>query len=1001
MQHLQHGGSERAAERCRQPGAGADTSAAGPESQGVEGVLLFYAYRDLSRGGAREAARDWFQALCTEQGLVGRVRIALDGLNATLGGSLAALRQHAEAVEARFGAGGAPIDFKLAESSGRRSAATMRQSGFDRLSVQMCKEVVSLGLPDFLPSATSNDDGGGDASLVLPAGARHVEPEEFHAMLAAAAGSGCGSVARGGGSQGSDGGSSVGGSSRETVLIDTRNFYETQVGRFEVPGVALLDPQVRCFSDTPAWLDANQHRLANRRIMMYCTGGVVSSGTWRPTQAAASSVAPTLCLTSEGAWREAAAQQQATAAAGSGGSGRRLRILCLHGFRQTARNFEGRTHGLRKRLRDVAEFVFVDGPHQLPAWTKPPAAGEAGAEADAEAGAVAEAVAEAGRGPSPGSPPVRQESQEAAVGDLDAELAAELAAILAQQQADCEDPTEEEQRQRQQQPQRQGRQQEQQGQLGGPPRRAWLLVPEQYAALQHPQQEEAQEQHSNSSAAPGPGLAAGYVDEWQFQAQTAGWRQSEQLLSRVLGDQGPWDGVLGFSQGAAVAGFLAARQWLEAQQQQQQQQRHHHHHHQEQQQQEQQQQEQQQQEQQLEQEGFVGAARPGSSRPLLRFAILCSGYRSPLPEHRRVLKAAAAAGGAALPTLHIYGTGTAGWGEDRQIGAQHSAELADCFDPTQRFVVRHAGGHVIPASKAVAGRLHDFLAHVQHQEQQQQQDAGQQQRCPSSNALEGKHPAQADGRQLGKDEHLELRMAVRQAFREELAKPPGQRDPQRVRDLCVQGLRLIIEDCELHEKLSAALERRPIRLVAVAHLELPQGTLEEMRGVPAMDLCSTCHKNLDLIEIVEEQLRQYEQQWVDGYRKSGCCLGRRQWQQQLSSSRRRLAPRTLLRFAILCSGYRSPLPEHRRALEAAAAAGANDRQIGAQHSAELADCFDPTGEGPLPEKRDGRFVVRHAASHIIPASKAVAGRLRDFLAHMQQQQQGRRQDAGQQQRVTI
>ena len=35
---------------------------------------------------------------------------------------------------------------------------------------------------------------------------------------------------------------------------------------------------------------------------------VVSSGTWRPTQAAASSVAPTLCLTSEGAWREAAAQ---------------------------------------------------------------------------------------------------------------------------------------------------------------------------------------------------------------------------------------------------------------------------------------------------------------------------------------------------------------------------------------------------------------------------------------------------------------------------------------------------------------------------------------------------------------------------------------------------------------------------------------------------------------------------------------------------------------------
>lgn len=40
------------------------------------------------------------------------------------------------------------------------------------------------------------------------------------------------------------------------------------------PGVEVLAPEVRCFSDTPAWLEANQHRLANRRILMYCTGGV-------------------------------------------------------------------------------------------------------------------------------------------------------------------------------------------------------------------------------------------------------------------------------------------------------------------------------------------------------------------------------------------------------------------------------------------------------------------------------------------------------------------------------------------------------------------------------------------------------------------------------------------------------------------------------------------------------------------------------------------------------
>lgn len=48
-------------------------------------------------------------------------------------------------------------------------------------------------------------------------------------------------------------------------------FFITRISQAQVE---LLDPEVRCFSDTPAWLEANQHRLANRRILMYCTGGV-------------------------------------------------------------------------------------------------------------------------------------------------------------------------------------------------------------------------------------------------------------------------------------------------------------------------------------------------------------------------------------------------------------------------------------------------------------------------------------------------------------------------------------------------------------------------------------------------------------------------------------------------------------------------------------------------------------------------------------------------------
>ena len=101
--------------------------AGGALSGEAEGVLLYYAYRDLRQCQAE--VRDWYKALCRQQGLVGCVRVALDGLNVTVGGSLAALRQHIDAVEESFGReGGAPIDFKLAESHGRKNTAAALQS---------------------------------------------------------------------------------------------------------------------------------------------------------------------------------------------------------------------------------------------------------------------------------------------------------------------------------------------------------------------------------------------------------------------------------------------------------------------------------------------------------------------------------------------------------------------------------------------------------------------------------------------------------------------------------------------------------------------------------------------------------------------------------------------------------------------------------------------------------------------------------------------------------
>jgi rhodanese-related sulfurtransferase len=58
--------------------------------------------------------------------------------------------------------------------------------------------------------------------------ARHVTPQEFHSLLAAAA------AGRGSSGGGAAGGDASGGGGAQTVLLDARNLYETEIGRWAV-----------------------------------------------------------------------------------------------------------------------------------------------------------------------------------------------------------------------------------------------------------------------------------------------------------------------------------------------------------------------------------------------------------------------------------------------------------------------------------------------------------------------------------------------------------------------------------------------------------------------------------------------------------------------------------------------------------------------------------------------------------------------------------------------
>jgi predicted sulfurtransferase len=177
-------------------------------------VLLYYKYVDLT--GREDEVAAWFRSF--GDSLVGRVRVAADGVNATVGGSSAAIDAHIAAARAHPLLRGGDIDYIVAPAAAAASAAVVAETGFDRLTVTVRPELVSLGRAP----AGGGSTHGSSGCDPLRGAARHVSPAEFHEMLL---------NARGGGGSGSDGGNGGDDDDAPLVLLDVRNAYETAIGR--------------------------------------------------------------------------------------------------------------------------------------------------------------------------------------------------------------------------------------------------------------------------------------------------------------------------------------------------------------------------------------------------------------------------------------------------------------------------------------------------------------------------------------------------------------------------------------------------------------------------------------------------------------------------------------------------------------------------------------------------------------------------------------------------
>ena len=168
-------------------------------------------FRDL-RGPLR--------ALCADLGLKGSVLLAHEGINGTLAGSHEAIDALVAALCSGelFGGRLDRLDLKFS------SAAAMP---FGRLKIRLKKEIVTFG------------DKTADPTRQVGS---YVEPADWNDVMSAPG----------------------------TVVIDTRNAFEVAIGTFE----GAVDPNIASFGQFKQFAARHLDPARDRKIAMFCTGGI-------------------------------------------------------------------------------------------------------------------------------------------------------------------------------------------------------------------------------------------------------------------------------------------------------------------------------------------------------------------------------------------------------------------------------------------------------------------------------------------------------------------------------------------------------------------------------------------------------------------------------------------------------------------------------------------------------------------------------------------------------
>lgn len=179
-------------------------------------VLLYYKYITIEDPENFVAKHLEF---CKSIGLKGRVLVAENGFNGTVSGTIEQTQKYMDHVHSLPGF--EDTWFKIDEADGYAHR---------KMHVRTRPEIVALKLDEEIDH---------DPREIT---ATYLSPKEFHEAIL----------------------------DEDTVVLDTRNDYEYDLGHFQ----GAIRPDIRYFRDLPQWVLDNKEKFMDKKVVMYCTGGI-------------------------------------------------------------------------------------------------------------------------------------------------------------------------------------------------------------------------------------------------------------------------------------------------------------------------------------------------------------------------------------------------------------------------------------------------------------------------------------------------------------------------------------------------------------------------------------------------------------------------------------------------------------------------------------------------------------------------------------------------------